>query len=89
MNPFSYTTGVTDFLGNEGLMCVGQSLVFRLGAGGSTRGPWGLLKSLVSHHFGLWIEAQQPQNCTRERSREALGEPMAQAGRFCLEPVAL
>lgn len=50
-------------------------------------GPLG--NSLLPHHFGLWIEAQQPQNCTQERSREARGEPMAQVGRFCLEHVAL
>lgn len=43
----------------------------RLGAGEvhGALGPLG--KSLLPHHFGLWIEAQQPQNCTQERSREA------------------
>lgn len=61
----------------------------RLGAGEvhGALGPLG--KSPLPRHFGLWIEAQKPQNCTQERSREARGEPMAQVGRFCLEHVAL
>lgn len=74
----------------SGIESSGRIIGLGFTAGGMCMGPWGLLVNpCCSTIFGLWIEAQQSQNCTQERSREARGEPMAQVGGLCLEHVAL
>lgn len=78
-------THMADAQGGEGLGC----LVFGLGVRGSGLGHGASHRSLPSHHFQLWREAQQPRIAPGREARSLRGKPMARVGRFCLEHVAL
>lgn len=81
----SMPTHVADARGEEDLGC----LVFGLGVRGSGLGHGASHRSLPSHHFQLWREAQQPRIAPGREAGSPRGKPMAQGGRFCLEHVAL